>query len=323
MLDSLSTAVPRDRRKIKTTIVGLVLAALTALLVPLGLAGPAAAEDGNPTFYIGSQDGSDYVNFINALRGRIDDGGGSQVDGAGSSYQVNHTVTATDWQRPESYVQVDIHAWGSNTTWVRLQLRRTDLYLVGWWDNGNDYHYIGDRPGDQGTKNEPWEAESSRSENGQTRKASQVFKAPFGENYSSMEGSANQSRNGLAVTRDAVNGAVWSLWNSNNGGDMARGALMMTQFVSEAARFRPIRDSLALTQNGDYYAMPSGFVDDENNWSAFSSRFNWLITQRDGYQDPNPLTGYARGNDGSAYSMILRTAVDYAHYLLVTSLHRS
>ncbi|MEW1775574.1 hypothetical protein [Streptomyces sp. NPDC086777] len=54
--------------------------------------------------------------------------------GAGSAYQVSHTAATTDRERPEAYVQMDIHAWGSATTCMRLNLRRSGLYLVGWRD---------------------------------------------------------------------------------------------------------------------------------------------------------------------------------------------
>jgi hypothetical protein len=54
-------------------------------------------------------------SLVNALRARVSDARGGFVagPGAGSAYQVNNIVTTTDWQPAESYVQVDIHAWGS------------------------------------------------------------------------------------------------------------------------------------------------------------------------------------------------------------------
>lgn len=303
----------RRRRRaaaIAVAAFSLAVAAVAGLLGPLDSVPSAHAEDGNPTYYLGANNGGDYINFINDIRRRVHDGGSTSVAGAGSGYQVDHTG---NWPtNPESgmagYFRVDIHMWG-NPGFVRLQLRRTDLYLVGWWTHEGHYNYLGDRRGAG-----PSDGRSDRE-----------WRCPFGENYGEIESYAGQTRAGLQIDRDTVNGAVWNLWNANNSRDMARGVLMMTQFISEAARFRPIRDEIALAMNGNNTLhLPGEYADQENNWASLSGSFNGLVRQPQGTRDSTPMTGWGRIEPwtGRPQRIILDTAVAYAQYVLATSLHR-
>jgi hypothetical protein len=188
-------------------------------------------------------------------------------------------------------------------------LRRSDLYLVGWWTGGSTYNYLGDRQ---------FAGPSNGASHGEWR-------CPFGENYGEIEGHAGQGRSGMPIDRDTVNGAVWNLWNANNDRDMARGVLMMTQFISEAARFRPIRDEIALTMNGNSTLhLPAEYADQENNWSHLSAAFNGLLRQPPGTRDTNAPTGWGRIEPwtGRPQRIILDTAVSYAQYVMLTSLRR-
>ncbi|MFC0432541.1 ribosome-inactivating family protein [Kutzneria buriramensis] len=303
----------RRRRRpatIAAAAIALALAAVAGLLGPLGSAPSAHAEDGNPTYYLGSNNGGDYINFINDIRNRVNDGGSTSVPGAGSGYQVDHTG---NWPADRAagmadFIRVDIHMWG-NPNFVRLQLRRSDLYIVGWWTGQGTYNYLGDRavagPSDGASRGE-W----------QTR---------FGESYVNLEGWAGQQRAGLPIDRGTVNGAVWDLWNAGNDRDMARGVLMMTQFISEAARFRPLRDEIALAMNGNNTLyLPGEYADQENSWGQLSGAFNRLLNQPQGTRDNTPMTGYGRIEPwtGRPQRIILDTAVAYAQYVLGTSLHR-
>lgn len=198
--------------------------------------------------------------------------------------------------------------WG-NPNYVRLQLRRSDLYLVGWWTGGSTYNYLGNRDAagpSNGASNGEWQAR-------------------FGEGYDGIECAAGQERTGLAIDRDTVNGAMWNLWFAANDRDMARGVLMMTQFISEAARFRPLRDEIALTMNGDRtLVMPTEHTQQENNWSPLSVAFNRLLNQTQGTRDENPREGWGRIEPwtGRPQRIVLDTAVAYAQYVLGTSLRR-
>lgn len=147
---------PRTRTVTAGTVVAaLVLSFFATLLGPLGVLPSAHAEDGNPTFHLGSDDGTAYVNFINSIRGAVNDGGSTVVPGAGNAYQVDHT----DPRNGARYLQVDIHMYTGG--FVRLQLDRTNLYLLGWWANDNTYYYLGTRP-----NNTPDYGERSRMDNG-------------------------------------------------------------------------------------------------------------------------------------------------------------
>jgi hypothetical protein len=297
---------------IASAAIALALAVVAGLFGPLGSVPSAHAEDGNPTYYIGANNGWDYVNFINDIRSRVHDGGSTSVAGAGSGAQVNHTGNwpANRAAGTADFIRVDIHMWG-NPNFVRLQLRRSDLYLVGWWTGQGNYNYLGDR-------------EFAGPSNGASNRE---WRCPFGENYTEIENQAGQTRAGLRIDRDTVNGAVWNLWNANNNRDMARGVLMMTQFLSEAARFRPIRDEIALRMApnpSDPLYLPEEYAEQENNWSHLSWAFNGLLHQPQGTHDNNAQIGWGRISpfDGRPERIVLDTAVAYAQYVLATSLHR-
>ncbi|MER6221082.1 ribosome-inactivating family protein [Streptomyces sp900105755] len=101
--------------------------------------------------------------------------------------------------------------------------------------------------------------------------------------------------------------------------------LMMTQFTSEAARFRPIRDEIALTMNGNSsLSLPGEYADQENDWGSLSSTFNGSLRQPPGTRDNNAPTGYGRIDPftGRPQRIVLDTAVAYAQYVLAASLRR-
>ncbi|WP_177244686.1 ribosome-inactivating family protein [Streptomyces sp. yr375] len=308
-------------RTAMSILAAVILALVAALVGPM----PAAQAAGmGPTFRIGTDHGSDYVNFINALRAAVNDGGRTVVPGAGTSYQVNHTNPnlmpgSQNWpagrNRHDGYVQVDIQMWG-NSNFVRLQLRRADLYLIGWWDGNNVYHYMGNR-------SVPDE-ERERMVNGHYYNAKAISRTSFDENYVGMQTTANETRSYMAISRDTINSAVWYLWDANNQQNMARGVLRMTQFISEAARQRPLRDAISLVMgNNNVYRIDPSFVAQENNWGTLSGRLNWLLGFPEGHRDPHPLNGYRIGPYGTAVLIVLYTAIDYAHWILATSKGRN
>lgn len=295
---------------IAAAVIALAISAVAGLLGPLGGAPSAHAENGNPTFYIGANNGGDYINFINDIRNRVNDGASTSVPNAGSGYDVEHTGNWPSGREAggADFTQVDIHLWG-NPNYVRLQLRRSDLYLVGWWTGEGHYNYLGDRDhaGPSGVS------------------PNQEWATPFGENYTNIEGWAGQTRAGLQIDRSTVNGAAWALWNANDNRQMAQGVLMMTQFISEAARFRPMRDEIGLTMNGSSTLyLPSEYADQENDWGSLSWVFNSLLNQPPGTQDQNARIGWGRIEPwtGRPQRIVLNTAVAYAQYVLGTSLSR-
>ncbi|UUU29412.1 ribosome-inactivating family protein [Streptomyces sp. CA-210063] len=308
---SLISGITAKPRTMVSILAALVLGMVAALVGPLGTMQSAYANDGNPMFHIGADDGYRYVQFINSIRARVNDGGRTFVQGAGNAYLVDHTRSSVNLNTHAAYVQVDIQMWG-NDHFVRLQLRRDNLYILGWWDEHNDYHYMGNRT--------PPLQERERMHDGGYRDARDAIRTPFEENYVSMETAANEHRANMAISRDSINGAAWYLYNANNNQNMARGVLRMAQFIAEAARFRPIRDNIAGVIGFDaVHFIPPQLVSQENQWGHLSGRFNWLLSMPQGYRDPHPLHAVRRGTFGEAVSIVLYTAAQYAHYVLSTS----
>ncbi|MFI7300174.1 ribosome-inactivating family protein [Streptomyces sp. NPDC050121] len=291
----------------------LVLALIATLVGPMGTVQSARANDGNPMFRVGEHFGYDYIEFINDIRRRVNDGHTSQVPGAGNTYQVQHTNPNS----VSSYLQVDIQMWGSSH-FVRLQLRRSDLYVLGWWDRNNNYRYLGSRTVTRTS------AEAQRMEDGENRPPDAAIRASFQEDYPSLETAAHERRANMPISRDSISAAAWYLYDSNDTQNMARGVLRMIQFVAEATRFRPLRDSIAtvIGTNG-VYSIPPLLAAQENQWGRLSGRFNWLLGFPQGYRDPHPLTAYRRDVYGSAVAIVLYTAIQYAQYVLGTSKGRN
>jgi hypothetical protein len=318
--DQQSVALPEDRtglpsyrrRTVTSVVTTLVLAVFATLLGPLGMLQSAQAVDGDPRFRVGMT-GSEYVAFINHFRDQINDGEGTSVPGAGT--RVQHTNPNLNEQR--RYLQVDVQMAHSNE-FVRLQFDRRNLYLLGWWSYHNVYYYLGDRP-----NHTPSYGERSRPDGGRQRDADR-WERVASENYSQLEQFAGERRVNMNIGHDTINAAAMFLYSRNpnyDNRDRALGALRMIQFISEAARFRPIRDDIALTigRSDSHFSMPTQFVAQENQWGTLSNRYNWLLKQRPGFRDPHPLTGYRRDGFGFAVAIILHTAADYANWVLSVS----
>lgn len=303
------------RRKFTLVSAAFALAAST-LAGLLGAAPSANAEDNNPTFYLDGGNGpTNYVNFINSIRSRVSDNQGSMVPGTSSAYQVNHTIGVST-RDSNDFIRVDVHAMGS-PDYVRIQLRRSDLYVVGWWGADNVYRYLGAEG--QNADNGPSSRYGDGGPNDHPHRS-----AGFGDNYNAIESAAGQGRVGLAINPWTVNGAVRYLLEANNTQRMAQGVLQMTQWLSEAARFRPLRDEIALVMNdnGNYFRVPQQYADQENNWGNLSNHFNNLLRQPQGARDANPLVGWGRLVNGNPQRYVLNTAVAYAQYVLATSNRR-
>jgi hypothetical protein len=290
------------------TILGTVALAMVATLTgPLGVQS-ASAEDGNPTFRIGAgdyiQQRNDYWGFINGVRAQVDEGRDRSV--AGTSTPVDHTNPGNEY-----YSQVDIHAWGGGPNdYIRLNIRRSDLYIVGWWSNDNWYNRI--------EHNDP--APAARWENGQFRGVAGVRETAFNGDYGDLQRVANASRYGMHFNNSALNDAVWALLNArgnNTAQAQALGVLRMAQFVSEAARFRAISDFMVTAATGGDLVLDGRIVDLTNNWGTLSGRFNTLRNNRN--SDGNPIHVFGRNENGGISEYVLWTVALYANYVLNTA----
>jgi len=300
-------------RRLTSSVIAVVLGALfLALLGPLGTATKAYAADGNPTYRIG--DGQQaYLRFVQAVADRAGSGPSAV---ANTSSRVDHTDPSSS-----DFFQVDVQAWGSDT-FVRLNIRRSDMYIMGWWTGSNVYNYVGSRGTDRnGRPLPPPGNESGRWTTQGWLAANGTWQLPgAGEGYDSLQRAANTARTDITFSRDNVNTAVWDLYNARDPRTMARAFLVMTQFVAEAARFRPIAYDIGLIMDGGELRLPRDFVEQENSWDALSRRFNELIDNHwPGYVDPNPLWGYRNDQWGNSVGFRLLTAVMYADYLLYTA----
>ncbi|KUL33530.1 ribosome-inactivating family protein [Streptomyces regalis] len=316
----------RARRvTVASVVTTLLLSIFATLLGPLGVLQSASAADGNPTFRIGTDGTAAYRRFIDSIRGRVNDGGSTSVRNAGG-YRVDHTPSWVDPKSTNAYIRVDVQAWGNDAT-VRLNLRRSDLYLIGWWDKYNTYHYLGARDTDAtktNKKDKPYEAESARWDNGKWRKSKVQEQTRFGENYVDLERITGRPRAGLGISRGTVNSAVWNLYNGHGDEQMAWGVLVMTQFISESVRFRLMRDQIAtvMSVDGTFY-IPREYAELENDWGTLSSHFNQLVHQDQAQgrvtRDSHPLVGYRRDIFGDPTRLILEAAYLYATYVLNTA----
>ncbi|MFI1358308.1 ribosome-inactivating family protein [Streptomyces sp. NPDC020898] len=305
---SLVSSGPLARPRTITLLVAIVLGLVATLVGPMGKLPSAQAYDDNPLFRIGTDGRWAYVNFINNIRLGIADGGSTQVPGAGGA-QTIHTPT----NPAQPYYQVDIQMWGSND-FVRLQLNRGDLYLLGWWDHNNVYHYMGNRTVTRESR------EAARTQDQVTRLPASVARTPFGEGYGALENAAGETRSRMNVSRATISSAAWYLYDSNNTRNMARGALRMAQFISEAARFRPMRDFIAPIMGRDAnLRIPPQLVAQQNNWGTLSAHFNALLRRPQGARDDRPMNGYRITEAGAIALVVLVTANQFAQYVLATS----
>ncbi|MGY1498441.1 ribosome-inactivating family protein [Streptomyces sp. QTS52] len=305
------------RRTVGSIVATVVLSVFATLLGPLGMVSSAnAAQDGDPiaTWKIG--DVNSYAAFINQIR-RTVNVGESSVTGTGR--QVFHTSGNPN---RETYITVRVERSDSNRS-VRLRLRASNLYLVGWWRNSHerDQYVSVDRTQTQPPVNGAHEERPGVS-------------APFGESYTAIERETgvNSDRGHIQYSHGILNETVETLIRADRRStrDQAGAFLRMTQAVSEAARFRPISEYMTAAQRDHVAAsaMPGYYVSMENRWSEFSRRFNQIqkeTKKNPHYQDPQPLRQYVwlRSADTGRRELedyVFNTAVSYAMYLLMTAL---
>ncbi|KMS75014.1 hypothetical protein ACM01_12095 [Streptomyces viridochromogenes] len=314
------TPAPGQRRRrarkitVRSIVTTVALSVSATLLGPLGALSSASAADGNPTWKVG--DKASYAKFINAIRRAVSNDDGDPVPGTG--YRVNHTSSSNN-----QYIAVDVEEQHSDR-YVRLRLQASNLYLVGWWSGDRDheqYHYV-----DPNQQMPPSSGASDR----------RPVRATFGENYGDIEqeaGGSSSNRTGIDYNQGTFNGAVNTLRKATGTAkgtresrNQARAFLVMTQAVSEAARFRPIAAQMATTNVDHVHAqLPGHYVSMENRWEEFSKRFNQLVIEERDDTPENALTQYIyrKSDDTGQWGwdlVVFITRAMYAKYLLQTSL---
>ncbi|MGW0584094.1 ribosome-inactivating family protein, partial [Streptomyces sp. NPDC002920] len=292
--DIIATPPPRSHARLTLAAAVTVLLALTlALLNPIGGAQRAQAFDGHPTFTIGS-DRWAYYDFISKIRLAVNTYNNNVP---GSSSTIDHTANIGS-QRPESagFYDVDIQTW-NNPTYVRVRLRRSDLYVVGWWSSDAVYNYIDTTTAGSGAPS------GSRP-------------TAYRADYPSLEGAAGSTRYEVGFSRESMNNAIWTLYNARPSGNtqtirnQAHAVLMLTQFLSEAVRFEGVANLIGpAMDSGATGQVPHQVAGEENNWAQLSKRFNSLLAS--GTSDANPLTAYTADYWGNILSVVLYQLSDY------------
>jgi hypothetical protein len=304
---------PRQRTRkitIGTIVTTLVLSIFATLVGPLGGLSTASAQDRVPRFKIGEMKSAQYTDFINQIHRQIN----AADNGVPGSYNtVDHTSDTTE------FFDVDVQMWGSED-FVRIRLRRSDLYLVGWWSSDAVYNRV--------------DSEAASGAPAGSRPTN------FRADYPSLERVAGASRYEIGFSRDALNTAAWNLYNARqptdrDGGNQAateirnqaRAVLMMTQFLSEAARFRGVatRLSFANEERADHdpVYIPWQVAGQENDWGTLSERFNrWLGAARAAgnpqIADPDthePTRVWTIDQWNNLVGFTLATLADYARVL--------
>lgn len=244
----------------------------------------------------------DYFGFINAIRRSVNAFNNSVP---GSSNTIDHTD-------PWNGGSLDVVIGDRNGHQVRIRLRRSDLYVVGWFDRNGVYQYLGE-----------WTQAN-------VPPGSHIHQALTTASYDRIEQMANTGNNGrwhsrydVRYNQDAVSAAAAALWNAdfNHRELMGQGLLLLVQFIAEAARFRGISDAIGWNGFGDRSAdnwafnttVPHELVDQETNWGQMGERFNWMLENNTQDSWNNAFTGYWRNADGSVASRRLITMADYGY----------
>ncbi|MEU6381800.1 ribosome-inactivating family protein [Streptomyces sp. NPDC046909] len=256
-------------------VTAVVLALFATLLGPLGVlqSASATAPDKGSIARWKIGDNASYKTFIENIGSAVE---ASRDDPSvpGTSQRIRHT----DPTNTRSYINVDVVDDNSDR-FVTLRLRRSDLYLMGWWggDRGHEqYHYVGDPNGQSMPP-----ASGASHDNGL-----RPVRAQFGENYTDLERIAGVNRTSISYTNASLGNAVLTLIrasnserpSSNETRNQARAFLMMTQAVSEAARQKPIANFYGKVQSSGHTEgwLDGRYVSMENRWSEFSKDFNQL-----------------------------------------------
>ncbi|MET9089330.1 ribosome-inactivating family protein [Streptomyces sp. NPDC004237] len=254
----------------------------------------------------------DYFGFLNSIRSQINAHDNSV---AGSSNTVSHTD-------PWNPAAIDVVVGDRHGHQVRLRLRRSDLYLVGWFDQNDTYNYLGPANQAEIPPSHDWPAQAN------TRGGSRQLLASA--SYDQIERLANHGNDGEPVTRstmpfnqDSVSSAASALWwaDQQHRELMGQGVLLFTQFISEALRFRGISDEIGWQGFGDRSQDNWQFrtrinpvlVNQETQWGTLSERFNEL--QRRNRRDDDSaqlLDGWWRAPDGAINGQLLRNLAQFA-----------
>jgi hypothetical protein len=295
-----STAVHRNAKK-----PALIFFLLVALLCGYFSNASYVFAQQTPVFWYNG-DRWDYFGFINKVR--------SQVNAYNNAVPGSaNTVSHTDHRSIGEFFDVVIVIEGGHQ--VRIRMRASDLYIVGWFTQNDVYNIIGPAneagiPADHGNYNNGgrggyW----SLSDSG---------------NYVDLERIAGGfHRAHVRYDEARVNAFGQDLWRADDPARMAAAVIYFSQFIAEAARFRGIADTIGWLGYGhrssDNWqfstAINEQLVGQENNWGTLSRRFNQLLRSNSQDNQDTALTGWYQDTGGRIVSMLLITLADYARVM--------
>lgn len=243
----------------------------------------------------------DYFGFINAIRRSVN----------AYNNAVPGSANTVDHADPWNHGALDVVIGDRNGHQLRIRVRRSDLYVVGWFDRNGTYQYLGN-----------W-AEAIIPPNTATH---QALATP---SYDGIERMANinnggtwHSRYNTRFNENSLSAATGSLWHADFSHPelIGQSLLVLVQFIAEAARFRGVSDAIGWGGFADRSAdnwqfnttIPRELVDQENNWGHMSERFNWMLETNNPDSWANAFTGFWRNADGTVASRRLITMADYA-----------
>ncbi|MFF9040563.1 pectinesterase family protein [Streptomyces sp. NPDC014892] len=260
------------------------LSAATAVAATSGLVGgvllggaptAAAATGAGITWRItGNQPTKDNLGYANMLLG-IRQAMAGRVDSLGGS-----PVFVTDRNGASQYITVDIHASGQNgpiPTFIRLFLRRSDAYLMGW--RGGVENGVGDIAWGNYFTLDPAAAPGG---------AAPLPGATAGDTrreYENLGGytalaNAGASREGMAIGAASLSEAVQRLQSAQRElsgltlQQVAQAILQMIVGVSEAIRFRQqARETYLAITRGLALSITATHMAFHNNWGRLSRTF--------------------------------------------------
>ncbi|MFD5430408.1 pectinesterase family protein, partial [Streptomyces sp. NPDC127084] len=287
------------------TSAALLAGALSGALATASSAA-AADTDNTPIFRV-TDDGAttaNYLHFHATIRAHVD------YEAPGVTNTVEGTTALIDHTNPNALGYTEAVVQTEDGHDIRMRFRTSDLYLVGWYDNAGIYHYIGP-------------ANEARI---QVEDADRAQQLTNGADYNTLQRLGNVDRATMVFSRIQTEAHALSLWKASSNQAMAAAAVYFAQFISEAARFRGIQDTIA--QDGfratgeDSFTVSTTLdprlVEQENDWGSLSERLRQV--QIDGSdQAPIPLTGWFRAGFGNIAELTLSRAVDYARILLIAN----
>jgi len=295
-------------RWLRTLIASVTSAAILAgaLAGALVTASPAAAQT-TPVFRLDTDNGAttaNYLSFLSQIRANVD------FEAQDVDNTVEGTTDLVDHTNPNALGYTEAIIVTEDGHQLRLRFRTSDMYLVGWFDSNNHYHYIGP-------------ASESRIPVADT----QPQQLTSGADYRSLESLAGGiDRSAMVFGRIQTEAHALSLWKSSSTQAMAAAAVYFAQFISEATRFRGIQDSIAQDGFGstgddsysDSTTLDSRLVDQETNWGTLSERFR-AVQLAGSDQAPIPLTGWFRNGFGDVVEQALNLARDYAQVMMLAN----